>query len=118
MILPLVQDMLTMSAQSLWTRFPRKYRYIKIIAKEKWPHIKIEEKKFKQNIKAQRNIIGNSSIFWIIFINSKLAEKEKYYTLIHEILHCFIDEVKMLSDKEETEKIVQIVENEVKNFEK
>lgn len=118
MILPLVQDMITMSAQSLWTRFPRKYKYIKVIAQEKWPHIKIEEKRFSQKVKAQRQIIGSYSIYWIIFVNSTLTEKEKYYTLIHELLHCFIDEVRMIKRKEETERVIQSVESKVRNFEK
>lgn len=110
MILPLVQDMVNMSAESLRTRFPHKYEYIKTIAKEIYPHIEIEEKAFKQNINAQRLIIGQNNIYWLIMINDKLTEKQKYITLIHELMHCYIDEVKALT-KDEEEVIIKTVEN-------
>lgn len=112
MILPLVQDMLNMSAQSLRTRFPQDYRYIKVIAQEKWPHIKIEEKSFKENIKGIRNLIGDSNVYWLIVINTELPDEEKYLTLIHELLHCTIDEIKLLG-KEDEERLVTAIEKEI-----
>jgi Zn-dependent peptidase ImmA (M78 family) len=116
MILPLVRDMFTMSAKWLGTRFPRKYQTLKIIAHERWPHIMIEEKQFKQKINAHRQVVGNSSLYWIIFINSELPEKKKYYTLVHEIMHCYIDEVRLLNNTNEKEKIIRLVDNAIKKF--
>lgn len=113
MILPLVQDMLTMSAQCLWTRLPQKFQAIKVVAKEKWPHIQIEEKEFKQNVKAQRQIVGGSSLYWLIIVNSKLEENEKRIALIHEVLHCFIDEIHMLKNKQEVERLVSTTEKSI-----
>lgn len=114
MILPLVQDMLNMSAQSLRTRFPQKYQYIKVIAEERWPHIKIEEKVFKEDINGMRNQIRDSTIYWLIIINKDLSDEDKYLTLIHELMHCTIDEIKLL-EKTEEEKIVLAIEKELKD---
>lgn len=114
MILPLVQDMLNMSAQSLRTRFPQKYQYIKVIAKERWPHIKIEEKKFKKGIKGVRNYIGEANVYWLIMINKNLSDEEKYITLIHEILHCTIDEAKLLI-KDDEEKLIMTIEEDLRD---
>ncbi|HQG57713.1 MAG TPA: hypothetical protein PLX79_01925 [Candidatus Dojkabacteria bacterium] len=112
MVLPLVQDMLHMSAESLRTRYPQDYKYIKAIAQEKWPHIQIEEKSFKEDVKGFRNLIGDTSAYWLIVINTDLSDKEKYLALIHELLHCTLDEVKLLS-REEEEKLVTTIEKRV-----
>ena len=109
MILPLVQDMLNMSAQSLRTRFPQKFGYIKVIAEEKWEHIKIEETKLSKKIKGFRQLIGTSETYWLITINSSLSEQEKYLTLIHELMHCAIDEAKLLTI-DESETVVKNIE--------
>ena len=114
MILPLVQDMLNMSAQSLRTRFPQKYQYIKVIAEEKWPHIKIEEKVFKEDIKGMRNQIRDPQVYWLIVINEKLSDEDKSLTLIHELIHCTIDEAKLL-EKVEEEKLILQIEKELKD---
>lgn len=109
MILPLVQDMINMSAQSLWTRFPQNYEYIKIIAQEKWIHIKIEEKKLKSSQNAMRMYVGTTSVCWLVVINTEINDSEKYFALIHELTHCYIDEIKLLEKKDE-EKVVQSME--------
>jgi len=109
MILPLVQDMINMSAKSLWTRFPRNYEYIKAIAEERWIHIKIEEKKMEKKQNAIRMFVGEQNVYWLIMVNTELSDKEKYFALIHELTHCYIDEVKLLEKKDE-EKVVQSME--------
>ncbi|MBN1618258.1 hypothetical protein JW887_02850 [Candidatus Dojkabacteria bacterium] len=107
-----------MSAQSLRTRFPQKYQYIKVIAKERWPHIKIEEKTFKEDIKGMRNQISDSQVYWLIVINKDLSDEDKYLTLIHELIHCTIDEAKLL-EKVDEEKLILQIERELKDsFEK
>jgi len=118
MILPLVQDMLRVSAVSLRTRFPNKYEYIKTIAKEMYPHIEIEESQFKENINAQRVYIAEKEIFWLIVINEKLPSRKKYTTLIHELMHCYTDEIRMLSKQEEEQLITDIEKSIFTSFKK
>jgi hypothetical protein len=116
MILPLVQDLLNESAKSLRTRFPNKYEYIKTIAKEVYPHIEIEEHDFNQDVNAQRMIVGQKGVYWLIMINGKLSSRKKYTTLVHELIHCYTDEIRMLSKDEEEKLIINIENNLFTNF--
>ena len=111
MILPLVQDLLVMSGQALRTRYPQDYRYIKTIALEKWKHIQIQEKQLSENINAQRHFVGTKKVFWLIIVNSRKIDAEKYKALIHELMHCFIDEIKLIDKSEEEELLERIEKN-------
>ena len=110
MILPLVQDMMNVSAQSLWTRYPKDYEYIKAIAKEKWKHIKIEEQELESSLNAMRTYIGTPEVFWLLIINKAIPKQEKYFALIHELGHCFIDEVRFLDKSKDDERVIQTME--------
>lgn len=58
-----------------------------------------------------RTIIGNSKTYWLITINESLSDKDKYITLIHELLHCTIDEIKLLERNDEENVIKHIEDN-------
>lgn len=51
-------------------------------------------------------------MYWLIVINTELPDEEKYLTLIHELLHCTIDEIKLLG-KEDEERLVTSIEKEI-----
>lgn len=110
MLLPLVQDMLNVSAQSLWMRYPKDYEYIRVIAEGRWKHIKIEERKLKNSQNAMRMYVGTPEVFWLIVINSSISKEEKYFALIHELGHCFLDEVRLLNKSKDDERVIQTME--------
>lgn len=85
-----------------------------MISKKKWPHIKIVEKKLLKSVNAHRQFKGTPEVFWEIVINSSIPKKEKYITLIHEITHCYIDEVKFL-DKDDEHKLIYEIEQDCRN---
>lgn len=83
-----------------------------------YPHIEIEESQFKENINAQRVYIAEKGIFWLIVINEKLPSRKKYTTLIHELMHCYTDEIRMLSKQEEEQLITDIEKSIFTSFKK
>ncbi len=100
-----------MSAQSLGEKYPKNYKTLKVIAQERWKHIEIEERNFKRDINGMRMMIGDSKTYWLISINDDLSCEEKYKTLVHELMHCTIDEIKMLETGTEDEKLITYIES-------
>lgn len=113
MILPLVQDILLMSAQSLWTSLPQEnFDIMKVVVMEKWQHIEIVETELQENIRGFRTLVQTHGKTWIIKINSNMKMVDKRKTLIHELMHCFIDEFEM-SDKSKIEETLKIIEENI-----